>query len=367
MAPVIRELKMNPSDFEAKVAVTGQHREMLDSVLHHFEIIPDWDLDIMRPRQTLTETTMRALEGLDAVIQRELPDVVMVHGDTLTTFVASLAAYFHKVSVAHVEAGLRTGDKYAPFPEEMMRVLTDRISDLYFAPTSIAASNLSVEGVPEERIFVTGNTGIDALLWTVRDGFVFEETLLNKIDYSSRKVIIVEVHRRENFGQPMRDIADALRTIALECPEADLIVSLHKNPEAGQVLKNTLDGLERVYMFEPFDYPQWANLMSKAHLIITDSGGLQEEAPSLGTPVLLTREKTERPEAIQAGTVKLVGSDKDLIVNTVNSLLRDQDAYQKMNKASNPFGDGKAAQRIISAMNYHFHNSTERPADFTPI
>lgn len=363
MAPVVRVLRESPA-FEVKVAVTAQHREMLDQVLQHFGITPDDDLNIMLPRQSLTEVTTRALEGLEGVMARERPDLVLVHGDTTTTFAGSLAAYYQRLPVGHVEAGLRTFDKYSPYPEEMNRRLTGALTDLHFAPTAWARENLRREGIPEEKIFVTGNTAIDALLWTVRKNYSFSNPLLNRLDYSKCRVIAVEAHRRENWGQPMADIFSAVREIAQRHPQVEIVVSVHKNPEVSSVAHRLLAGEERIHLFEPFEYPEWANLLQRSYLILTDSGGLQEEAPSLGTPVLLLRETTERPEAIAAGTVRMIGARKDRIIAETETLLRDEAAYRAMSTATNPYGDGQSALRIRAAILFYFGQVEDRPADF---
>ena len=366
MAPVVRALREDEENFRVQVTVTAQHREMLDQVLAHFEIRPDYDLNIMLPRQTLTEVTTRALEGLEKVLAQERPDLVLVHGDTTTTFAGSLAAYYQRLPVGHVEAGLRTADKYSPYPEEMNRRLTGALADLHFAPTEWAKGNLLREGTAAERIFVTGNTAIDALFWTVRDDYVFSQPLLNRLDYRARKVIAVEAHRRENWGKPMEEIFSAVREIAQRHPDVEVIVSVHKNPEVSTVAHRLLAESERVHLFDPFEYPEWANLLKRAYLILTDSGGLQEEAPSLGTPVLLLRETTERPEAIAAGTVRMIGPRKDRILAETTRLLLDQEAYRAMATAANPYGDGQAAARIRLAILYHFGRSKSRPPAFAP-
>ncbi|MGE5543130.1 MAG: non-hydrolyzing UDP-N-acetylglucosamine 2-epimerase [Bacillota bacterium] len=362
MAPVVRQLRQYRDVIETVVAVTGQHREILDGVLEQFGILPAYNLRVMRPSQDLTGTMTRALRGLGRVLSLERPDMVLVHGDTLTTLAGALSAYFAGCAVGHVEAGLRTGDKKAPFPEEMMRDLTDRLSDLMFPPTTWAKGNLLREGLHPDRIFVTGNTGIDALLMTVAGEYEFSDPAL--AGAVERRFILVEVHRRENFGEPLKRICEGLRRIALSVRDVDLLVSVHPNPNVGPVIRRSLEGLERVRLFGPFDYTEWAHLMKRCYLIITDSGGLQEEAPSLGKPVLLARAKTERPEAVEAGTVRLVGSDPDLIADSVIELVEDRDSYERMSRASNPFGDGRASERTVGALLYHFGITGDRPEEF---
>ncbi|MEW6244182.1 MAG: UDP-N-acetylglucosamine 2-epimerase (non-hydrolyzing) [Bacillota bacterium] len=352
MAPVIKAFREHPDRFSLKVLVTAQHREMLDQVLEHFRIVPDWDLDIMTPRQTLTQTTTRALEGIERVLVAHRPDLVLVHGDVATTVAGALAAYYQKIPVGHVEAGLRTGDKYAPFPEEMCRRLTDALSDLHFAPTTWARDNLLREGIDPKGIFVTGNTAIDALLLTVDSGYRFS-TVGHVLD-RERRLIVVDVHRRENFGPGIRNVCEAVAEAASRRPDIYFIFSVHRNPEVEEIARTVLSSVPRVHLFEPLPYPEWANLLSRAYLILTDSGGLQEEAPSLGTPVLLCRETTERPEAIQAGTVRMVGTDKQRILATLNLLLDSPEEYDRMSRASNPYGDGNASWRIVKAVANRF-------------
>jgi len=365
MAPVIRELAAHPDDITNLVVVTAQHREMLDSVLSHFGIIPQYDLDIMVARQTLTDTAVRALDRLAPVIAREMPDLILVHGDTLTTLMGTLSAYFHQVPVGHVEAGLRTYDKLAPFPEEMMRRLADAVADLHFCATAWARDNLASEGIRGSSVFVTGNTAVDALLWTVRPDYRFSTPGLDTLG-KSRRLVLVDVHRRENFGRPMQELAGALEELALTETGVELLVSAHLNPEAGAVLRGRLGGLERVYLMDPLSYPEWANLMGRATLLITDSGGLQEEAPAVGLPVLLAREKTERPEAVEAGTVVLVGTSRARLLGEARRLLHDAQAHAAMARASNPYGDGRAAARTVQGILYHFGRRPRPPRPWQP-
>lgn len=354
MAPVVLELQKHPDTIIPVVAVTAQHRDMLDQVLNLFKIKPDYDLDIMAAEQTLFDITSRSMLGLDKVLQKEKPDIVLVHGDTTTTFAGALAAYYHQISVGHVEAGLRTHNKYSPFPEEMNRKLTGSIADLHFAPTDTSKVNLLEESVNEEGIFVTGNTVIDALHKTVSDDFVFDSELLQNIDYGGKRVILVTTHRRENLGEPMRQVYKALRKLVDEFADVEVVFPVHKNPKVREVVSQELGGLDKVHLIDPLDYEPFANLMHRSHLILTDSGGVQEEAPALGKPVLVLRDTTERPEAVAAGTVKLIGTDKDVVYNEAKLLLTDEAEYKKMAEASNPYGDGKASARIIQAILYHY-------------
>ncbi len=384
MAPVVVKLSQDFPRIVSRVAVTAQHREMLDQVMIHFGLKQDYDLDIMTDRQTLAGTTIRVLERLTPVLRKERPDIILVHGDTATTAAGALAAYYEKIPCGHVEAGLRTGDKYAPFPEEINRKIAGIISDIHFAPTARAKSNLLREGVPGESIFVTGNTAIDALFMTVKDGYVFRNQTLNSIENwsasadnlkqgSSRgslgvrprvHTIVVEVHRRENFGQGMEDICRAIKSIANQRKNSiRLIVSVHKNPNAREPVLRHLGGIGNVTLCDPLDYPDYVNLINRAYFVISDSGGIQEEAPALGVPVVLCREKTERPEAIKAGTVTLVGTDRHLIMDTVNDLLDNVERYKQMATAKNPFGDGQAARRIFGALLYWFSVSQEKPEE----
>ena len=364
MAPVVKELEKSPY-FRVVVVVTAQHREMLDQVLEHFRICPEHDLNIMRPQQSLTDITVRALRGLEPVIRKENPGVILVHGDTSTTFAASLAAFYQKIPVGHVEAGLRTYNKYSPYPEEMNRRLTAVIADYNFAPTKRARQNLVREGVDAETIYVTGNTAIDALLFTVRDDYVVREERLKSICRDSLgKLIIVDVHRRENFGERMRSICEGIYRVSQARPDLTILFSVHRNPEVERVVHQVLAGTG-VVLCGPLSYPDWAHLMKLAYLILTDSGGLQEEAPSLGTPVLLLRDVTERPEAIEAGTVKLIGVSSDAIFANTIELLEDEKEYRRMSRSVNPYGDGRAAERIVRALEYEFGFRKERPPDFS--
>lgn len=352
LAPVIKEFEKHP-EIISRVCVTGQHREMLDQVLNLFEINPDFDLDLMRKNQSLFDITARGLQALENVFREEKPDVVLVQGDTTTAFVASLAAYYLKIKIGHVEAGLRTEDKYNPFPEEMNRRLADVLSDFYFAPTQRAEQNLLREGISAKKVFVTGNTVIDALFLVLRQEprsksqLVFSDFGLSTDD---SRLILVTGHRRESFGEGFENICQGLKLIAEHNPDVQIVYPVHMNPNVKEPVYRILGGVENVHLIEPLDYAQFVFLMKRTYLILTDSGGIQEEAPSLGKPVLVMRGKTERPEAIAAGTAKLVGTDSKRIFQETQMLLYDQAEYEKMAQAINPFGDGKAAARIVQIL-----------------
>ena len=364
MAPIVLELQKHPDTIVPVVAVTAQHREMLDQVLNLFHIKPDHDLNIMAAGQTLFDITTRAMMGLDKVLTEEKPDIVLVHGDTTTTFAGALAAYYHQTAVGHVEAGLRTHNKYSPFPEEMNRRLTGCIADLNFAPTSTSEANLLAENVPPESIFVTGNTVIDALHHTVRDDFDFQEESLKDVDFQNKRIILVTTHRRENLGEPMRHVYKALKQLTEEFDDVEVVFPVHKNPKVREVVNEELGGLAKVHLIDPLDYEPFANLMHRAHLILTDSGGVQEESPALGKPVLVLRDTTERPEAVDAGTVKLIGTDRERVYEEAKKLLTDKAEYSRMAESVNPYGDGKAAARIIQAILYHYGLADGRPDVF---
>jgi UDP-N-acetylglucosamine 2-epimerase (non-hydrolysing) len=350
LAPVIREFRKYPNRFRLIVTVTAQHREMLDQVLRLFQIVPDYDLDIMRPVQTTFEVTARALTGLEPILKEERPDLVLVQGDTTTVMAAALAAFYLKIPVGHVEAGLRTYNKSQPFPEEMNRRLVSHIADWHFAPTETARQNLLREGIVDERIFVTGNTVIDALMSVVRPGYMFAHPVLSQINFAAHRLILVTAHRRENWGEPMRHICRAIRQVVRDYPEVVVIFSVHMNPEVQQVVRVELAGLARVHLLEPLDYEPFVQLMNCCYLILTDSGGIQEEAPSLGKPVLVLRNVTERPEGVAAGTLRVVGTETASIVAAAENLLNDPAACAKMAGARNPYGDGQASQRIVRAI-----------------
>ena len=364
MAPVVLELKKYPDLITPIVAVTAQHRDMLDQVLNLFNIKPDYDLNIMAQGQTLFDITTKAMNGLNEVLSKEKPDIVLVHGDTTTTFAGALAAYYHETAVGHVEAGLRTYNKYSPFPEEMNRKLTGAIADLHFAPTDTASGNLKAEGTKEDKIFVTGNTATDALHKTVTDDFKFDDEKLANIDYENKRIILVTTHRRENLGEPMRHVYKALKDIVNEFDDVEIVFPVHKNPKVREVVNEELGNIEAVHLIDPLDYEPFANLMHRAFLVLTDSGGIQEEAPSLGKPVLVLRDTTERPEAVKAGTVKLIGTERQKVYEETKYLLTDHDEYQRMANTCNPYGDGKASKRIIEAILYHYGLSQEKPDSF---
>ncbi|HZG17126.1 MAG TPA: UDP-N-acetylglucosamine 2-epimerase (non-hydrolyzing) [Candidatus Bathyarchaeia archaeon] len=362
MAPLVHELKKHPETIEPIVCVTAQHRQMLDQVLEIFQIEPDIDLNIMKDRQTLVQITTRALESLDQVMKESKPDIVLVHGDTTTTFVASLAAFYNQIAVGHVEAGLRTWDKYSPFPEEMNRQLTGVMADLHFAPTEGSADNLRRENKPEEAIYITGNTAIDALQTTVRADYA--HPVLDKV--AGKRMVLMTAHRRENLGEPMRRIFRAVRRLVEEHEDIAVVYPVHLNPAVQEVAEQVLGNHDRIHLIEPLDAFDFHNFARRAFLILTDSGGVQEEAPSLGVPVLVLRDTTERPEGIEAGTLKLAGTDEDTVFQLSHELLTDASAYEAMAKAANPYGDGKASERIVAAILHHFGKKAERPAAFEP-
>ena len=362
MAPLVKELEARP-EFESCCCVTAQHRQMLDTVLDIFKITPEFDLDIMEQSQTLSTITAKCLLGLEGVFRQVRPDLVLVHGDTSTTFAGALAAFYQKIAIGHVEAGLRTGDKYSPFPEEMNRSMVGRLADLHFCPTESNRRNLAAEGIAR-GVFVTGNTVIDALQTTVVKEFSFGEDSLNRLDYEGRKVILVTCHRRENYGQPMEDIMSALAHIAKTHPETELVYPVHLSPAVQECAHRHLDGIGNVHLTAPLDVEEMHNLLARSYLVMTDSGGLQEEAPALGKPVLVLRRETERPEAVEAGTVKLAGVDYDRIIQLADELLDEPAAYQQMARAVNPYGDGRACRRIADGILYHFGRRPQQPEPF---
>lgn len=363
MAPVVKAIEQN-ENLQSIVTVTAQHREMLDQVLQLFQIIPDYDLNLMKQGQTLTDITAGVLRGLEDILKKEQPDLVLVHGDTTTTFAAALAAFYQQIPVGHVEAGLRSGNMYSPYPEEANRKLTGVMTSLHFSPTPEARQNLLRENADDSKIFVTGNTVIDALLATVKDHHQFADADLQALLDSPGKKVLITAHRRENQGEPMAHIFQAVRRLHETLPEVQFIFPIHKNPRVRELAARILGDLARVHIIEPLDYEPFANAMSRVDLILTDSGGLQEEAPALGKPVLVLRDTTERPEAVTAGTVELVGTDEDLIYNTALTLLTDAEAYAKMANAVNPYGDGKACGRITAAIEYYFGMRGERPENW---
>lgn len=350
LAPVIKEIAKYKRDFQSIIVLTAQHREMLDQVLALFEIKADHDLNIMREGQNLFHISSRALHGLQKVIEKEKPDIALVEGDTTTVFIASLAAFYYKIPIAHIEAGLRSFNKYHPFPEEINRKLVTVLTDLHFAPTQKAKKNLLEEGVPEEKIFVTGNPVIDALFMKVKENYYFTQPEIRKIDFEEKRVILVTAHRRENFGEPLRNICFALKEIIDSFPDVEIVYPVHPNPNIQKPVKRLLGEVGRIHLLEPLGYDSLVNLMNQCYLMLTDSGGIQEEAPSLGKPVLVLRAVTERPEAVTAGTVKVIGTEKENIVRETKILLENKEEYQRMARAINPYGDGKAAERIIEIL-----------------
>ncbi|WP_180754161.1 non-hydrolyzing UDP-N-acetylglucosamine 2-epimerase [Ligilactobacillus agilis] len=360
MAPLVLALQADER-FEAVTTVTAQHREMLDQVLEIFKIVPDYDLNIMHKEQTLTEITANVLAKLDQVIKVVKPDIILVHGDTTTTFAASVAAFYNQVAIGHVEAGLRTWNKYSPFPEEMNRQMTDDLADLYFAPTEESKANLLKENQAAAKIFVTGNTAIDALKQTVSSDYQHE--LLAKLD-PGHKLILVTMHRRENQGQPMARVFRTLLEVVEQRPEVEVIYPVHLSPKVQKLAHEILGNHERIHLIAPLDVVDFHNLAAKSYFIMTDSGGVQEEAPSLGKPVLVLRDTTERPEGVSAGTLKLVGTEPAKVKAAMLELLDDPNIYQQMAQAQNPYGDGQASQRILAAIAYHFGLSEQRPKEF---
>ncbi|MGF7183936.1 UDP-N-acetylglucosamine 2-epimerase (non-hydrolyzing) [Desulfitispora alkaliphila] len=363
MAPLVKELEQSEV-LESVVTVTAQHREMLDQVMDLFKIVPDYDLNLMRPGQTLFTITAGALTGLEGVLKNEKPDLVLVHGDTTTTFVAGLASFYLQIPVGHVEAGLRTGNKLSPFPEEMNRRLTGVVADLHFAPTVNSGQNLLDEGISPESIYTTGNTVIDALKTTVDKEYTFDDPVLKQVDFDNKKVILVTAHRRENLGEPMARIFRGIRRVLEQVPEAEVIFPVHKNPKVREVVEQELGDIQRVHQIEPLDYEPFVNLLQKSYLIMTDSGGIQEEAPSLGKPVLVLRDTTERPEAVNAGTVRLVGTDAEKVEQEALKLLKDPSAYREMSNAVNPYGDGLASRRIVQAIEKKLGFRKDKPEEF---
>ncbi len=363
MAPLVLEMQRHDC-IKPIVCVTAQHREMLDQVLDLFNIHADYDLNIMKDRQTLSDITRRALKGLMEVLAKAKPDIVLVHGDTTTTFAGSLAAFYSKIPCAHVEAGLRTYNKYFPYPEEMNRKLTGVLSDLHFAPTQNNKSNLLNEGICEEKIYVTGNTVIDALRTTVADNYVFQNEFLRNMDFDQKRIILVTAHRRENLGKPLENICEAIKYIADMYDDVIIIYSVHLNPIVQDTARRILGSHKHIVLIDPLDPQDMHNLQNKSYLVMTDSGGLQEEAPSLGKPVLVLRNETERPEAVEAGTVKLAGTKKEEIIHLAKMLLENNEEYNKMAKAINPYGDGKASERIVNALLYEFGLSSRKPESF---
>ena len=362
MAPLVLELQKR-ADIQSICCVTAQHREMLDAVLEIFRLTPDYDLNIMEPRQTLSTITTKCLLGMEGVLEQAGPDLVLVHGDTSTTFAGALAAFYRQIPVGHVEAGLRTWDKYSPFPEEMNRKLVGDIADLHFCPTPANRENLAREGITD-GVFVTGNTVIDALKTTVRPDYQFATQALNSLDYAGKRIILVTCHRRENYGQPMANIMTALRRLADAFPDVELVYPVHLSPVVREAAGKYLSGHPRIHLIDPLSAAEMHNLMARAYLVMTDSGGRQEGAPALGRPVLVLRRETERPEAVRAGTVRLAGTEEEEIFSLASELLHDERAYHAMAHAVNPYGDGQACRRIADAIEWKFGLRAERPGEF---
>lgn len=366
MCPLVLEMQKYPDFIEPIVAVTAQHREMLDQVLQLFAIKPDYDLNIMTAGQTLYDVTGRALAGLKDVLAEAQPDMVLVHGDTTTTFVGALASFYAQIPVGHVEAGLRTGNKFSPYPEEMNRKLTGAIADIHFAPTSTSKNNLLKENIDPAAIVVTGNTVIDALQTTVKADYRFTDSGLQKALAGGKRLILVTTHRRENLGEPMRHVYQALRKVLENHPDVEAIFPVHKNPKVREIVDEELGKLAQVHLIEPLDYEPFANLMAKVDIVLTDSGGIQEEAPALGKPVLVLRDTTERPEAVDAGTVKLVGTAYDDVLRETSLLLDDSKYYQSMAESANPYGDGRACERIIRKILHENGYDIKILSEFSP-
>lgn len=349
MAPIVKELEKREG-VESVICITAQHREMLDQVLNLFHIEPDYDLNIFSPGQSLTEITIRALKGLEDVIIKEKPDVLLVQGDTTTVFAGALAAFYQRVKIGHVEAGLRSGNLYSPYPEEANRMLTGIMADYHFAPTERNRDNLLREDYVAEKIFITGNTVIDALKYTIKEDYKFHIDLLNELDYENKRMILLTSHRRENIGKPMENIFSAVKDIVEKYKDVEVIFPMHLNPKVREIANKVLGGNDRIHLIEPLDYEPFTNLQAKVDLVVTDSGGLQEEAPTLGKPVLVVREETERPEGIESGTAKLVGTSYERLYNELDILLSNEVEYNKMANAVNPYGDGNAAKKIVDAI-----------------
>lgn len=359
MAPLIKAIE-NDERFESIVTVTAQHRQMLDQVMDIFDLKADYDLNIMKDGQTLMDVTSRVIKELDSVLVEAKPDIILVHGDTTTTFAASIAGFYHQIKIGHVEAGLRTWNKYSPFPEEMNRQLTDTLADIYFAPTVMSKSNLLKEGRSEESIFITGNTAIDAMKYTIKKNYS-NELLDNLV---GKRIILVTMHRRENLGQPMTNVFKAINRLVEKFEDVHIVFPMHKNPKVRKNAEETLSDSEQVHLIEPLDVIDFQNFSNNSYMILSDSGGVQEEAPSLGVPVLVLRDTTERPEGIEVGTLKLVGTEEDKVFEEATLLLSDKEEYEKMSQASNPYGDGNASERILDAIAYNFGIQQEKPIDF---
>ncbi len=362
MAPIIKQME-GVEEIEQEVCVTAQHRQMLDQVLEIFNITPDYDLNIMTQNQTLSKITISALQGLEEVLDKSKPDIILVHGDTTTTFVGALASFYSKVKVGHVEAGLRTYNKYEPFPEEMNRLLTSRIADIHFAPTILSKSNLIKENIGENSIVITGNTAVDVVQSTFKQDYIFECDVLNKIDYS-KKIITITAHRRENLGEPLENICNAIAQIVNKNQDVEVVYAVHFNPLVQQTVNSILGSINRVHLVEPLNMTDMHNLIGRSYFVMTDSGGLQEETPSFKKPVLVLRNVTERPEGVEAGVLKLAGTDVHTIVELAEELINSKEAYNKMASAKNPFGDGLASKRIVDSILYYFGKKSKEVEQF---
>ena len=363
MAPIIKEME-KCEHISQEVCVTAQHREMLDQVLDIFNITPNYDLNIMTKNQTLTDITINALKGLEDILEKSKPDIILVHGDTTTTFVGSLAAFYKKIKIGHVEAGLRTYNKYEPFPEEMNRKLTGAMADLHFAPTIFSKENLLKENVCEKDIFVTGNTSVDCVKTTVDKNYIFSCNILNNIDYTNKKVITITAHRRENLGKPLENICSAILQLVENNKDVEVVYAVHFNPLVREVANRILGNNDRIHLIDPLNMKDMHNLIDRSYMVMTDSGGLQEEVPSLKKPVLVLRNVTERPEGLEAGVLKLAGTKQDTIISLATELLNNKNTYNSMINAKNPFGDGFASKRIVNAILYYFDKITEKPENF---
>ena len=362
--PIISEIKKYPHLIDYRIIVSGQHREMLDQMLEVFQIKSDYDLNIMEQGQSLSNITNNSLLGIEKILKKERPSMVLVQGDTTTTFTGALAAFYQKIRIGHIEAGLRTHNKYYPFPEEVNRHITSVLADLHFAPTKQSCENLLSEGVKREDIFICGNTVIDSLFLMIKENYIFREPLLKDEKILKKKIILVTMHRRENWGDPLRKTCRAINKIIGEHPNVSIIFPLHKNPEIRRNVKGILQNRKNILLLDTLDYDDMINLMSKSYIILTDSGGIQEEAPSLGKPVLVLRDETERPEAVEAGVVKLIGTSEERICREVDTLLNNRDKYIEMSKSINPYGDGKASERIIKKILYNFNLIDQPPDEF---
>lgn len=367
MAPIIKEIEKETEHFKLLTIATAQHRQMLDQVLDVFNIKPDYDLNIMKPAQTLATITKNTIDELDQIFEKEKPDLVLVQGDTTTTFVGSLAAFYRQIPVGHIEAGLRTNDKNNPFPEEINRRLTSTITDLHFAPTKTAKEALLIENVNPQNIFVTGNTVIDALGYSVKNDYIFSSVDLNRIVDINKKIILVTMHRRENLGEPMKNACNAIKNLAQNYKDYNFIFPVHLNPKVQEVVHSILGNISNIFLIKPLDYLDFVNLMSRSYLILTDSGGVQEEGPHFGIPILVLREVTERPEAVEFGTVKLVGLNEHSIFATADNLLSNEEEYIKMATAINPYGDGLSARRTIQIIKNYFNISKTQIKEFEPL